>query len=141
VAHLSPLPERASLRLEAQGLFSKQVRAQRGLREGLVPGLYRVVLHPRTDGEGFLTELRLAHWELLSPAPVGEAPGEPLRFLLLGEWLGAWEGLGRVRVVPKLKEEPEARPFVLRFLLRRPHLAPAPGGWSWSWGGWSGGGS
>ena len=26
------------------------------------------------------------------------------------------------------KEEPETRPFVLRFLLRRPHLAPAPGG-------------
>jgi hypothetical protein len=128
VAHLSPLPGAVSLRLEAPGLFSKRVRAQRGLREGLLPGLYRVVLHPRTDGEGFLTELRLAHRELLSPAPVGEAPGEPLRFLLLGEWLGAWEGLGRVRVVPKLKEEPETRPFVLRFLLRRPHLAPAPGG-------------
>jgi len=37
-------------------------------------------------------------------------------------------GLGRVRVVPGPKEEPETRPFVLRFLLRRPHLAPAPGG-------------
>ncbi|WP_448567831.1 hypothetical protein [Thermus sp.] len=138
VVHLSLLPERASLRLEAPGLFSKRVRAQRGLKEGLVPGLYWVVLHPRTDGEGFLTGLRLAHRELLSPAPVGEAPGEPLRFVLLGEWLGAWEGLGRVRVVPRPKavhlgeggpkEEPETRPFVLRFLLRRPHLAPAPGG-------------
>jgi hypothetical protein len=85
-------------------------------------------LHPRTDGEGFLTGLHLAHRELLSPAPVGEVPGEPLRFLLLGEWLGAWAGLGRVRVVPGPKEEPETRPFVLRFLLRRPHLAPAPGG-------------
>jgi hypothetical protein len=93
VVHLSPLPGTASLRLEGQGLFSKRVRAPRGLREGLVPGLYRVVLHPRTDGEGFLTGLHLAHRELLSPAPVGEAPGEPLRFLL-----------------------------------RRPHLAPAPGG-------------
>jgi hypothetical protein len=80
-----------------------------------------VVLHPRTDGEGFLTGL---HRELLSPAPLGEVPGEPLRFLLLGEWLGAWAGLGRVRVVPGPKEEPETRPFVLR----RPHLAPAPGG-------------
>ena len=29
---------------------------------------------------------------------------------------------------PGPKEEPETRPFVLRFLLRRPHLAPAPGG-------------
>ncbi|AFV77455.1 hypothetical protein Theos_2479 (plasmid) [Thermus oshimai JL-2] len=129
VVHLSPLPGAASLRLEAPGLFSKRVRAQRGLKEGPLPGLYRVVLHPRTDGEGFLTGLRLAHRELLSPAPVGEAPGEPLRFLLLGEWLGAWEGLGRVRVVPRPKAgEPETRPFVLRFLLRRPHLAPAPGG-------------
>ena len=125
VAHLSLLPERASLRLEAPGLFSKRVRAQRGLKDGLLPGLYRVVLHPRTDGEGFLTELRLAHRELLSPAPVGVAPGEPLRFLLLGEWLGAWEGLGRVRVVPR---DSETFPFVVRFLLRRPHLAPAPGG-------------
>ena len=33
-----------------------------------------------------------------------------------------------MRVVPGPKEEPETRPFVLRFLLRRPHLAPAPGG-------------
>jgi hypothetical protein len=43
-----------------------------------------------------------------------------------------------VRVVPGPKEEPETRPFVLRFRfgapfpqmnrLRRPHLAPAPGG-------------
>ena len=33
-----------------------------------------------------------------------------------------------MRVVPRPKEEPETRPFVLRFLLRRPHLAPAPGG-------------
>jgi hypothetical protein len=128
VVHLSPLPGAVSLRLEGQGLFSKRVRAPRGLREGLVPGLYRVVLHPRTDGEGFLTGLHLAHRELLSPAPVGEVPGEPLRFLLLGEWLGAWAGLGRVWVVPGPKEEPETRPFVLRFLLRRPHLAPAPGG-------------
>lgn len=128
MVHLSPLPGAASLRLEGQGLFSKRVRAPRGLREGLVPGLYRVVLHPRTDGEGFLTGLHLAHRELLSPAPVGEAPGEPLSFLLLGEWLGAWAGLGRVRVVPGPKREPETRPFVLRFLLRRPHLAPAPGG-------------
>jgi hypothetical protein len=31
-------------------------------------------------------------------------------------------------VVPGPEEEPETRPFVLRFLLRRPHLAPAPGG-------------
>lgn len=68
-----------NLRLEGQGLFSKRVRAPRGLREGLVPGLYRVVLHPRTDGEGFLTGL---HRELLSPAPLGEVPGEPLRFLV-----------------------------------------------------------
>jgi len=49
-----------------------------------------VVLHPRTDGEGFLTGL---HRELLSPAPLG-----------------------------RCRENP-------RFLLRRPHLAPAPGGW------------
>jgi hypothetical protein len=48
-----------------------------------------VVLHPRTDGEGFLTGL---HRELLSPAPLG-----------------------------RCRENP-------RFLLRRPHLAPAPGG-------------
>jgi len=89
VVHPSPLPGAVSLRLEGQGLFSKRVRAPGGLREGLVPGLYRVVLHPRTDGEGFLTGLHLAHRELLSPAPLGEAPGEPLRFLLLGEWLGA----------------------------------------------------
>jgi len=41
---------------------------------------------------------------------------------------GVAGGLGRVRVVPGPKEEPETRPFVLRFLLRRPHLAPAPGG-------------
>ena len=100
------------------------MRAPRGLREGLVPGLYRVVLHPRTDGEGFLTGL---HRELLSPAPLGRCRENP-RFLLLGEWLGAWAGLGRVRVVPEPKEEPETRPFVLRFLLPRPHLAPAPGG-------------
>ena len=33
-----------------------------------------------------------------------------------------------MRVVPGPKEEPETRPFVLRFLLPRPHLAPAPGG-------------
>ena len=32
-----------------------------------------------------------------------------------------------MRVVPGPKEEPETRPFVLRFLLR-PYLAPAPGG-------------
>ena len=32
-----------------------------------------------------------------------------------------------MRVVPGPKEEPETRSFVLRFLLRRPHPAPAPG--------------
>jgi len=109
-----------NLRLEGQGLFSKRVRAPRGLREGLVPGLYRVVLHPRTDGEGFLTGLHLAHRELLSPAPLGEAPGEPLRFLLLGEWLGGWAGCGWC-LGPRKSPRPGP--------LRRPHLAPAPGGW------------
>jgi len=39
VVHPSPLPGAVSLRLEGQGLFSKRVRAPRGLREGLVPGL------------------------------------------------------------------------------------------------------
>ena len=77
MVHLFPLPGAVSLRLEGQGLFSKRVRAPRGLREGLVPGLYRVVLHPRTDREGFLTGLHLAHRELLSPAPLGEVLGEP----------------------------------------------------------------
>ncbi|MGC8876489.1 hypothetical protein [Thermus sp.] len=125
VAHLSPLRGRASLRLEAPGLFTQRLKAPGGRRKGLVPGLYRVVLHPRTDREGFLTGLYLAHAALLSPAPVGAVPGEPLRFQLFGEWLGALEGMGRVRVVPR---DPEVLPFVVRFLLRRPHLAPAPGG-------------
>jgi hypothetical protein len=125
VVHLSPLRGRASLRLEAPGLFTQRLKAPGGLRKGLVPGLYRVVLHPRTDREGFLTGLYLAHAALLSPAPVGEVPEEPLRFFLFGEWLGALEGMGRVRVVPR---NPEVLPFVVRFLLRRPHLAPAPGG-------------
>ncbi|AFH40291.1 hypothetical protein TthSNM17_23760 (plasmid) [Thermus thermophilus] len=125
MAHLAPLRGRASLRLEAPGLFTQRLKAPGGLRKGVVPGLYRVVLHPRTDREGFLTGLYLAHAALLSPAPVGAVPGEPLRFLLLGEWLGALEGIGRVRVVLR---DPEVPPFVVRFLLRRPHLAPAPGG-------------
>ena len=75
-----------------------------------------MVLHPRTDGEGFLTGL---HRELLSPAPLGEVPGEPLRFLLLGEWLGGWAGCGWC-LGPRKSPRPGP--------LRRPHLAPAPGG-------------
>ena len=91
MVHLSPIPGAVSLRLEGQGLFSKRVRAPRGLREGLVPGLYRVALHPRTDGEGFLTGLHLAHRELLSPAPVGEVPGSPFAS---SAYAVAWDGSG-----------------------------------------------
>ncbi|ETN87624.1 hypothetical protein [Thermus sp. NMX2.A1] len=124
VAHLSPSGCGRSLRLEARGLFTLRARFLGGKGPGT--GFHQVVLWFRTDREGFVTEVVVAHWSLLAPAPVGSLPDEPLRFSLLGEWLGAHEGVGRVWVVPKDPEE--APPFPVRFLPVRPHLVPAPGG-------------
>ena len=122
-AHLSRLPGRKVLRLEALGLFARLRRFWCPKKEVFPPGLFWVRLHLRTDGEGFATSLHLAACRPLGEAPVEAFPGEPLAFTLLGEWLGALEGVGRVRV-----RLPGEAPFVVRFLARKPHLLPAPGG-------------
>jgi hypothetical protein len=123
--HLSRLKGRGSLRLEANGLFTLRARGNRGVRV-LEPGLYRVVLWPRTDREGFVTQVVVAQAQLLSPAPVGTTPLKPLVFHLLGRWLGTWDGIGLVEVVPK--DPLEVRPFAVRFLVKSPEEAPSPGG-------------
>ncbi|RTH97762.1 hypothetical protein CSW31_11460, partial [Thermus scotoductus] len=94
-AHLSRLPGRKVLRLEALGLFARLRRFWCPKKEVFPPGLFWVRLHLRTDGEGFATSLHLAACRPLGEAPVGTLPGEPLGFTLLGEWLGALEGVGR----------------------------------------------
>ncbi|MCS7219580.1 MAG: hypothetical protein NZ846_11550 [Thermus sp.] len=125
VAHLSPTSRARYLRLEARGLFTARALPLGGVRlRG--PGLYRVHLWPRTDREGFVVGVQVVKARFLEEAPVGAVPGEPLRFRLVGRWLGAWEGLGRILVVPQ--DPLEVRPFPVRFLLRRPGEAPPPGG-------------
>jgi hypothetical protein len=47
------------LRLEANGLFTLRARGKKGVRV-LEPGLYRVVLWPRTDREGFVVQVVVA---------------------------------------------------------------------------------
>jgi hypothetical protein len=113
------------LRLEANGLFTLRAKGRKGVRIA-EPGLYRVVLWPRTDREGFVTQVVVAQAQLLSPAPVGTTPLKPLTFHLLGKWLGVWDGIGLVEVVPK--DPLEVRPFAVRFLVKRPEEAPSPGG-------------
>lgn len=115
VAHLSPTGK-GSLRLEAQGLFTKRARPLG--RRHLRPGLYQVALWPRTDLEGFVSSVTVASWSLLRPAPIGEVPSTPLRFTLLGEWQGEEEGLGRVLVVPL--DSARVPSFSLSFLLACP---------------------
>lgn len=135
LAHLSRLRNAPSLRLEAQGLFSKRVRSLS--LGGLVPGVYWVRLWFRTDREGFVTQLWVVERRLLFGAPtprmnryqvpVGGVAGlPPLEFSLRGEWLGAHGGVGRVLIRPQ--DPLETPPFVVRFLLRRHHWAPKPGG-------------
>jgi len=124
-AHLSRLKGRGSLRLEANGLFTLRAKGKKGVRVP-EPGLYRVVLWPRTDREGFVTQVVVAQAQLLSPAPVGTTPLKPLVFHLMGKWLGAWDGIGLVEVVPK--DPLEVRPFAVRFLVKSPEEAPSPGG-------------
>ncbi len=51
-AHLSRLPGRKVLRLEARGLFAR-LRRFWCPKEEFPPGFFRVRLHFRTDGEGF----------------------------------------------------------------------------------------
>lgn len=122
LAHLSRVANAPSLRLEAEGLFSRRVRSPS--MGDLVPGVYWVRLWFRTDREGFATQLWVVERRLLYRGPVDGLL--PLEFLLRGEWLGAHEGVGRVLIRPK--DPLETPPFVVRFLLRRPHLAPAFGG-------------
>jgi hypothetical protein len=124
-AHLSRLRERGSLRLEANGLFTLRARGKKGVRV-TEPGLYRVVLWPRTDGEGFVTRVMVAQAYLRSPAPVGTMPPKPLVFYLQGRWLGVWDGIGWVEVLPK--DPLKVPPFTVRFLVKRPEAAPGPGG-------------
>lgn len=118
-AHLSPRG-RGRVRLEAQGLFTRRAVALGGGR--LEPGLYRVHLWFRTDLEGLVAQVAVPKRELLAQVPVGFTPGVPLRFFVLGEWLGAEEGVGRVRVVPA-----KAPAFVVSFLAVRPHPLPPAG--------------
>lgn len=124
LAHLSRVRNTPSLRLEAEGLFSRRVHSRS--MGGLVPGVYWVRLWFRTDREGFANQLWVVERRLLYQVPVGGVVGlPPLEFFLFGGWLGVHEGVGRVLIRPQ--DPLETLPFVVRFLLRRPHLAPEPG--------------
>ncbi|WP_185747662.1 hypothetical protein [Thermus amyloliquefaciens] len=131
-AHLSRLPGRKVLRLEALGLFARLRRFWCPKKEVFPPGLFWVRLHLRTDGEGFATSLHLAACRPLGEAPVGTLPGEPLGFTLLGEWLGAWRGWGGCACGFPGRS--------LRGALPGPEAPPPsrPGGWCWPWGGGAG---
>lgn len=80
VAHLSPTGK-GSLRLEAQGLFTKRARPLG--RRHLRPGLYQVALWPRTDLEGFVSSVTVASWSLLRPAPIGEVPSTVVKGIIV----------------------------------------------------------
>jgi len=64
-AHLPRLEGQGSLRLEANGLFTLRAKGKKGVSVP-EPGLYRVVLWPRTDREGFVTQVVVSQADLLS---------------------------------------------------------------------------
>lgn len=112
-AHLRPLRRGGSYRLEGEGLFTLRLKPRTPAWP--LEGVYAVRLWFRTDGEGHVGRVFLRGF---GPQ---EGPPSPFRFLLRGRFLGAEDGVARVRVEPR-----EAPPFTVAYLRRRPLLPPPP---------------